>query len=104
MNHRRKYETAADITKAFIADGWNKDTKLYGIRFIGKDYWPNDWHKKVLYIQAVTGNIYDNHGRVVTYNIPTIDQKENGQFKAMPELRINQYWGEDNFEIIDRPC
>ena len=70
----KRYRTAEEITAAFIADGWNKNTvlrdttpeELYDI--FG---YPEAYNGKRLYTMISTGNIFDDRGQIFFYNIHT---------------------------------
>ena len=74
----RKFKTAKEITESFISDGWGSDTKLVdytadeakteGLFGIYNDI----CNGKKFFKMLVTGNIFNDTGKVAYYNIPTI--------------------------------
>lgn len=77
----KKFNNAEEITKAFIADGWANDTvlvdytaeeaKTEGLFGIYNKICSNG---KKFFKMNVTGNIFDDTGKVVYYNMKTLNQ------------------------------
>lgn len=72
------YNTAEQIRAAFVKDGWSSDTEFSELtmqeaREIGCYSIIRDMEReKKFFRMTVTGNIFDNCGKIVIYNIPAI--------------------------------
>lgn len=77
----KKFNNVEEITKAFIADGWENDTvlvdytadeaKTEGLFGIYNEICNNG---KKFFKMLGNGNIFNDNGKVVYYNIPTIEK------------------------------
>ena len=87
------YKCAEDMKAAFIADGWSADTDVREataeeIEKSGHYIKSAAANGSKFYIMAGSGNMYDDHGKIVYYNIPANDeQTEDAQTveKSAPE-------------------
>ena len=67
-----KYGSVEEITKAFIRKGWSKDTKFAkaSAEDINRIYGCITPDKKRNYfVMDVTGNVFDDNGKVALYNL-----------------------------------
>ena len=56
-----KYKTCEEIYTAFVNQGWSKDIRFEKVNENGK----------TLFKMVEPGNLYDDHGRIYCFNIPT---------------------------------
>lgn len=72
------YNTVEQIKAAFVKDGWSSNTEFSELTMqeakeIGCYSIMRDMERgKKFFRMAVTGNIFDNRGEIVIYNIPAI--------------------------------
>ncbi len=75
------YDTAEHIRKASVKDGWSSNVQLSELTMqdaekIGCFSILRDMERgKKFFRMAVSGNIYNNRGEVVIFNIPTREVK-----------------------------
>jgi hypothetical protein len=76
-----RYSTAEEITTGFINDGWSKDISFTELSLQEAEdkgyYFAINGIKKgrKYYKMSVTGNIFNDNGRLSFYNIPCINHK-----------------------------
>lgn len=77
-----RYKTCEEIQEAFIADGWGSDTTFTEITdeeaehhgyYIKQAF----SHGRKFFRMNVSGNIYDDEGKIALYNIPIHEQTES---------------------------
>ncbi len=85
------YTSIDEITKDFIAQGWGNDLKFFKIRLIDSLIAPKN---EELFMMS-NGNLYNNKGKLICYNIQAIGQEG----KLIPQLTSPYYL--DDFVFLD---
>ena len=72
----KRYKTCEEIKNAFVKDGWNKDISFEEVTIPEVDnlygyYIREAFYKGRKFFRMVkTGNIFDDCGKIVYYNVP----------------------------------
>lgn len=91
---KKVYESAAELTEDFIKAGWTPKVRFYEVRL------KNGSRDGLKTFVMNNGNLFDECGKLLFYNIPTVGQSERKIPPIIPPL-TEPYYG-DEFEFIQQ--